>query len=98
MAQPARLRITIEASLEVRVVVLANGNREVDVGATRNSVLVEAARKDRRLRAPVLPDQSAEVAEPVPGEEERERPLAEGQIDPLGRRAWIGERGQRLDA
>ena len=64
------LRIPVEAAVEVGVIVFADGNGEIDVAATRSSILVDARGEDRALRPIVLSHQAAQIAEPVSAQKE----------------------------
>src|SRR5947207_14396506 len=92
------LRIPVEAAVEGRVIVFAEGDREVDVVATRSSILIDARGKDSALRPTVLSHQAAQISEPVSAQKERESALAERQINSPAVGAGIADWWQALDA
>src|ERR1043166_6213832 len=87
------LRVPIDAPVEVWIRQLAVGDRQVHVGPVGAALEEGAVREHLVLRAAVLPDQPAKIAQPPPAPELPERLLAEEQRERgiPGRR----RRGQR---
>src|SRR5580698_6438157 len=86
--------ISIRAAVEVGVVRLVLRNLEVDIGAIRRTVDVNADGEDGIGASAVLTNQPSHIAETMTRQIHPESPLAEEKILLGRRRARIGERSQ----
>src|SRR3954469_22062110 len=69
-----------QARIVIRVVLLLEGNRNVDVGPVGAALEVRSVRENRIDRSTILPDQAPHVAKPVRGEVQPVRPFLEELI------------------
>src|SRR5690348_13445421 len=90
----AVLRILIQATLEVRVVLLAIGDGDGDFVPVVAVLGVRPGGEYLVLGAAVLPHETAQIAQPLATPELPERLLPEKESDRIVLTGWRGQRGQ----
>src|SRR5262245_19621104 len=89
-----RLRRGSPVLRDVRVVQLVDRVGQVHIGSVDPALEPGTGREDGLGVTAILPDQPAQITQPVAGAEQPERPFAEEQIDPRRLSAWVDQVGE----